>query len=152
VAITYPLSFRLGANAPGGGLDYCHNAGQFPQTPLAPNRQFGVYGVVVNAAYTLSDADHVVFVDAAAGAVVIDLPAFSGSPYRQRFHYRIVKIDSTANAVTVQRRTATSDTVNGGTSVATTTQYHGFDVYCPMDTSSTSDGSGNGLWLAIGCG
>lgn len=150
MALTYPYVFRLGANAGVDGIEYMHNQGKFVNGPVAPDRQFGIMGVIVNAAYQISDADQVIFVDASAAPVTVDLPGFS--KYMQRFHLRIIKFDATANAVTVQRRTATSDTVNGGTSVNTVTQYHGFDCYCPTDSTSTGDGTGNGLWIAVACG
>lgn len=152
MALTYPYRMRGGEPSEGvDGMQYRRNIAQFPGAPLAPNRNLGLAMVLVNAAYTISDVDQVVFVDATAGAVVVSLPGFLS--YRQGAWFRIVKVDSSGNAVTVQRLTATSDTVNGGTALAdVTTQWQGWDVYSLLDSSSTGDGSGHGLYYATAVG
>lgn len=65
------------------------------------------------ANYTVADGDHIVLVDATAGAVTITLQAASvGMPVV------VVKTDSSGNAVSVAR--AGSDTINWPSNVAQT--------------------------------
>lgn len=96
----------------------------------------------VTTATTLTIDDNILYVDATAGPVTITLPAAgpvlygSGtytSTYQKRMpsqglDFTIIKKDASANAVTVER--AGSDTINGGTSVNTTTQYGRINPIC----------------------
>ena len=74
-----------------------------------------------SAAYTMDPVlDRIILVDASGGAVTITLPDAPDADYTE---YVIVAIDtdSGANAVTVA--TAGSSTINGASTVATSTQY-----------------------------
>jgi hypothetical protein len=108
---------------------------------------------VNNAAspYTVASTDTVITCDATAGAVVINLPAASGSG-RQ---ITVKKIDSTSNSCTPTRNG--TDTIDGATTVSVTFQYA---VSSVVDTSSgkwssllgilsaTPSGGQGGSWLA----
>lgn len=82
--------------------------------------------VVITSSTTLGITHYTVAVDASAGAVVITLPdtTTTGVPGRV---YHIKKIDSSANAVTIQR--SGSDVIDGATSVAISTQYTCYTVH-----------------------
>jgi len=100
----------------------------------------------VSANYTLGIDEYCLYVDATAGPITITLPAAGNhlygygnyisayqKPYpTQGLEYLIIKKDSSGNAVTVQR--AGSDTINGGTSVNTTTQYGRINPICVART------------------
>jgi hypothetical protein len=77
--------------------------------------------------YTVLSADSVITCDASSGAVVINLPAASGSGR----YITIKKIDSSSNACTPTR--AGSDLIDGATSYGLTTQYAASNI---LDTSS----------------
>ncbi len=68
------------------------------------------------SAYTAS-TEQVIFVDATSAAVTITLPAVASS--KDRFYF-IKKIDSSANAVTIDG--AGSETIDGQTTIDITTQ------------------------------
>lgn len=74
--------------------------------------------VTVTAAYAASDGDLVVRVDATAGAVTVTLPPAADMKGLTLF---VKKLDATANAVTVDA--SGSETIDGATTQATTTQY-----------------------------
>jgi len=100
----------------------------------------------VATATTLTVDDNILYVDATAGAVTITLPTAGKALYgagsytstyqkgmpTQGLDFTIIKKDASANAVTVQR--AGSDTINGGTSVNTTTQYGRINPICVART------------------
>jgi hypothetical protein len=74
----------------------------------------------VTTNYLVQTDDHTVLVDATAGAVTISLPSVSNKGYP----YRVIKkIDSTANAVTVDGYG--SQTIDGQTSLTLAVQYAG---------------------------
>ena len=73
------------------------------------------------AAYTATTGDDVIQADVTSAGFTVTLPAASV----QRGHViRIKKIDSSGNTLTVAR--AGSDTIDGATSVTTTTQWVGW--------------------------
>lgn len=100
----------------------------------------------VSANTTLTLDERIFYVDASAGPVTITLPKAGKALYglgsyisfyqrgmpTQGLDFVIIKKDSSANAVTVQR--AGSDTINGGTSVSTTTQYGRINPICVART------------------
>lgn len=79
----------------------------------------GMRSVAANTTLTADDAG-VVLVDASGAARTITLPA-AASMNARPIPLRIVKTDGSANAVTIQR--AGSDTIEGATSIALTTQW-----------------------------
>jgi|GEM_PF-1559972 len=79
----------------------------------------GLRSVAANTTLTADDAG-VVLVDASGAARTITLPAAAAANARP-VRIRVVKTDSSANAVTVQR--AGSDTIEGATSIALTSQW-----------------------------
>ena len=100
----------------------------------------GLASYSANATLTVDDAG-LVLVNASGGARTITLPAanaLNGRPIQ----FRIVKSDSSANAVTVQR--AGSDTIEGNTSIALGYQWDSVTLI--------SDGSGAWILLAGGIG
>lgn len=74
--------------------------------------------VTVTAAYTVPAGVGLVRVDATSGGVTVTLPPAANWPGREIY---IKKIDASGNAATLAR--AGSDTIDGSTSAATTTQY-----------------------------
>lgn len=100
----------------------------------------GLVTYSANTALTVDDAG-VVLVDASGGARTITLPAANALGGRP-IQFRIVKSDSSANAVTVQR--AGTDTIEGNTSIALRYQWD--------SATLTSDGSGAWILLAGGIG
>jgi hypothetical protein len=79
----------------------------------------GLRTVAANTTLTADDAG-LVLVDASGGARTITLPAASAMNARPML-FRVVKIDASANAVTVQR--AGTDTIEGGTSIVINGQW-----------------------------
>ncbi len=72
--------------------------------------------VTKTANYTLTDNDVKCFADATSGAITITLPAF---PYLRK-EYEVIKIDSSANAVTIS---GNGNNVNGLASQSLISQY-----------------------------
>jgi lysophospholipase L1-like esterase len=105
--------------------------------------------VVANATLILDD--HIVPVDATAGPVTITLPlagkeAYGFGTYSDSYKRRVssiglkflvIKTDSSANAVTIQR--AGTDTIEGANTVVLTTQY----------AKATLEAIKTGLWVKI---
>ena len=83
----------------------------------------GLYANVISksAAYVVLEADegNLIRVDATAGAVTITLPDVTG--FTTDFRIGVVKVDASANAVNVVR--AGTNTINGGTSQAISSQW-----------------------------
>ena len=74
-------------------------------------------------AYTLSSTDSLVLGDATAGAFTLTLPDATACKGRR---YMLKKTDSSANVVTVG--TTNSQTIDGATTKALSTQYANIDV------------------------
>jgi len=94
----------------------------------ATNHVTGLSGVALKIVskttnYTATLADHMIAVDATSGAVTITLPAASTACVvsGQCLHLVVKKVDSSANAVTVQRSGA--DTIDGDTSAVLNSQW-----------------------------
>jgi len=81
--------------------------------------------VTKTGAYTATDDDIVILVDATAGAITITLPAASG---RSGQVYIIKKIDSSANAVTVDANA--SETIDGALTYSLASQYDVVRIVC----------------------
>lgn len=79
--------------------------------------------VTVTANYVIpaTTGETAVLVDASGGPVAVTLPTAVSSTGR----YRVKKIDSTPNAATVN--TTSSQTLDGGLTLALTTQYLGYE-------------------------
>jgi len=77
----------------------------------------------VNTNTTLDDTHSVVLVDATGGVVTITLPAVSGIVRRR---YTIKKIDSSANAVTIDGNGA--ETIDGATTQNLAAQYDTLEI------------------------
>jgi len=75
----------------------------------------------VSASTTLLTNDHIVLVDASAGAVTLTLP--STKALGAGFTYEVRKIDSSANAVTIDP--AGSETVDGATTRLVSSRWNG---------------------------
>jgi len=125
---------------------YDANEGTAPASPAATNARMypsanGLwYGIVTgggihklsniltiqskSAAYTALTDDDVIEVDASVGAVTITLYAVSGNTGRQ---VSIIKIDSSANAVTVDGNGA--ETINGATTQVINAQWDVMRLY-----------------------
>jgi hypothetical protein len=82
----------------------------------------------VVANYTLADADSHLEVNATGGAITITLPAYAAYMLGRSIWY-LLRIDASANVVTVQRGSG-SDTLNGGASVTLAGQWKRLQVYC----------------------
>ncbi len=100
----------------------------------------GLYSAVQekSANYTIvvGDAGDLIKVDASGGTVTITLDALA--TIGVDFRCAVQKVDSSANAVTVQRSSA--DTINGATSITIESQWELYDFI--GDTST-------GLWSAV---
>jgi hypothetical protein len=84
---------------------------------------FGAAITTKTANYTATASDHTILVDATAGAITITLPAASGATRRI---YVIKKIDSSANAVTVDPNA--SETLDGATTRDLSSQYDSYTM------------------------
>lgn len=74
------------------------------------------------SAITLDFADCIIEVDATAGAVTVTLPTLdTTTKVPAGKHYRVIKVDNSANAVTVSA--GSGQTINGAASVSLATQY-----------------------------
>lgn len=94
----------------------------------------------LSAAATLTNADDVVLVDTSGGSVTVTLPLASRSPGKWVW----IKKMTAANTLTAQR--AGSDTIDGATTLAWTTQYK---VYA-LVAVETAIGTWN--WIVAGVG
>jgi hypothetical protein len=103
-----------------------------PVSSLQVKGSLGVQIVSKTADYTATESDHVILVDASGGAVTINLPAAAGANGRM---YQIKKTDSSGNAVTIDGNGA--ETIDGATTLSTTTQYQSFTIVC----------DGSGWWV-----
>lgn len=92
--------------------------------------------VAKSGAYTLTDDDCYVTVDASGASRTMTLPA--GASTRAGKFFIVQKIDSSGNSVVVAR--AGSDTISGATSKSTTTQYNAIIVIS----------TGTAAWYAFG--
>lgn len=77
------------------------------------------------ATVTVDGSASLYLVDATAGAVTVNLPAVVSSKGRI---ITVKKIDASANAVTLDG--AGSETIDGATTLATTTQWVAFQIWC----------------------
>ena len=75
------------------------------------------------AAFTITDANDVILVDATSGAVTITLHAAATAKQKP---YNFKKIDSSANAMTIDGNA--SETIDGATTKSTTIQYTNFTL------------------------
>lgn len=102
---------------------------------------------VVNktANYTVLQADngYLITVDCTSGAVTLTLPTISGLTANQPYSIAVIKTDATSNAVTIAR--ASSDTVNGATSVTIAAQHGGMAVVATAPSTGTA-------WRGLRCG
>lgn len=131
------LSFSTNSNSGTGEkmrIDTSGNVGIGTTGPGSTLHLAGSYQAAVSALTTNTtlDATHqVVTVDASGGARTITLPdCVAGILGRI---YRIKKIDSSANAVTIAR-TGSDDTFDGATSYSLTSQYQFITLICVSTT------------------
>lgn len=143
-------TYTAGEHAAIDGFLYGRSLGEFMGTPVFTDRNFGTAIDLLTADTQLDDSHSVVLVDASAGAVTLSLPAYTA--YMTRMFFRVIKIDSSTNTVTVRQRSTSTDTVNGGTSVAIRRQWGGLDVWCADDSGGSHSGSGSGVYIAVPSG
>lgn len=77
----------------------------------------------VTASTTVVDSDYLILADATGGAITVTLPAVSLNAGRR---FNIKKTDASGNAVTIDG--ASSETIDGATTVAISTQYASYTV------------------------
>lgn len=77
----------------------------------------------VTASTTVVDSDDLILADATGGAITVTLPAVSLNAGRR---FNIKKTDASGNAVTIDG--ASSETIDGATTVAISTQYASYTV------------------------
>lgn len=77
------------------------------------------------ATITVDSTMSMILADATAGAVTVNLPAVASSKGRL---ITVKKVDSGGNAVTLDG--AGAETIDGATTLATTTQWVAFTVWC----------------------
>lgn len=87
--------------------------------------------VTVTAAYTATEGDMVIRVDATSAPVTVSLPPAASVKGLTLF---VKKLDASANAVTVDADA--SETIDGATTAATTTQY---DVFRLLSNGTSWD-------------
>lgn len=97
--------------------------GSHPHSTLTVGGSVATAFASVSGNTTLTDAHAVVAVDATTGTVTITLPTAVGITGRR---YDIKKIDSSANSVVIDGNA--SETIDGATTVSTTTQWQSFTV------------------------
>lgn len=109
-------------------------------TAAAAAAASGLYANVVakSANYTAAETDegNLIRVDASGGAVTITLPDVTG--FATDFRVGVVKVDNTANAVTVSR--SGTNTINGGTGFALANQWQ---------TVNFAGDTATGSWVAM---
>lgn len=117
IRITAAGSMGIGTNAPGSTL-HVNGSYQGSVAALSTNTTLGITHQVVTA-------------DASGGAVTLTIPdCVAGIIGRT---YRIKKIDSSANTVTLAR-TGSDDTFDGSTSLVISNQYQSVDIVCVSTT------------------
>lgn len=86
-----------------------------------------IYGKARSISTTGSVAadDYALFVDASGGAVTVNLPAVASNSGRV---INVKKVDSSGNAVTLDGNA--SETIDGATTLAISTQYQSYTVHC----------------------
>ena len=86
-----------------------------------------IYGKARSISTTGSVAadDYALFVDASGGAVTVNLPAVASNSGRV---LNVKKVDSSGNAVTLDGNA--SETIDGATTLAISTQYQSYTVHC----------------------
>lgn len=101
---------------PGDGevLRYAGGNGEFPGIPVGPSR------LAILTPVTVLREDGTVLVDATTGAFTVNLPSAVGIRGRR---FTVVKVDASANAVTVDALGA--QTINGALTLALSTQWSG---------------------------
>jgi len=98
----------------------------FGTSPTIATPSLTLKGNTVTVGTTgLGSSNEVVFADAVGGNITLNLPAASSNAGRR---YYIKKIDSSSNSVTVDGNA--SETIDGATTVSTTTQYSGWTILC----------------------
>jgi len=95
----------------------------------------------VTASYTISQSDNVILADATGGAITLTLP-----PAINKNMFRVIKIDSSGNAVTITAQG--SDTINGAATLSLTVQYDATqfssDGTTLWEVSANTTGGGGG--------
>lgn len=86
-----------------------------------------IYGKArsISATGSVAADDYALFVDASGGAVTVNLPAVASNSGRV---LNVKKVDSSGNAVTLDGNA--SETIDGATTLAISTQYQSYTVHC----------------------
>jgi hypothetical protein len=96
-----------------------------PVATLDVNGGFAANLVSKTENYTATNSDHVILCDASGGAFTITLPAAGGVT---GIIYHIKKIDSSANAVTIDGNSA--ETIDGDLTIDLALQYESVMIVC----------------------
>lgn len=97
------------------------------------------------ADYTLTTSDAIILADAGSGAFTLTLPAASGNT---GLLFRILKIESSANAVTVDANA--SETINGATTITLERQWDAVELVCDGTGWNVTGGQDPGLRGVVG--
>lgn len=112
-------------NVAGTNYEFISSAGLVGINTATPGSTLHVNGSyqgalnAVTSNVTLDTTMQMVTADATSGAITVTLPACISTIFGRK--YNVIKIDSSINAVTITR--AGSDTINGATTLALSTQY-----------------------------
>ena len=96
-----------------------------PVTDLDVSGGFATNLVTKTAAYTATTSDNIILCDATSAAFTITLPAATNVT---GLRYRIKKIDSSVNAITIDGNGA--ETIDGAATQSLATQYDSMDIAC----------------------
>lgn len=108
-----------------------------------------VSSLTILTSYTAAQSDNVILADATAGAITVTLP-----PAVNKNMFRVVKIDSSGNAVTIVPNG--TDTIGGGASLALAAQGDGTQISSDginawyASANTTGGGGGGGGVTSIG--
>jgi len=113
---TNRYGIRIGTMSPGGSPA---KWGLYVDTDPCKFMAVGYNIEEKTSGYAADDNDHVITCDASGGAFTVTLPALSAARTGRVYH--IKKIDSSANAITIDGDSA--ETIDGATTASITTQY-----------------------------
>lgn len=106
-----------------GALVISGGVGIAKQLSVGQSIRTSAVETVTASSDTLDDTNHVVLCDCTSNAITINLPTAVGNT---GLTYKVKKIDSTANAVTVDG--ATTETIDGSTTAVLSSQYDAIQI------------------------
>lgn len=121
--LTRSWAARFGGNVCISGSTYFGSITVAPLSTVDIGGSIGVQISSISATTTLDATYHTVKCDATSAAFIVNLPAASGCTRRV---YVVIKIDSTANAITIDANA--SETISGNLTKLISTQWSGYAI------------------------